>query len=89
MPCDNTTFPPLNDTYRITGQAQTSLFHHDTVGDWRYLSLVDSDMGRPAGVLQSGPVRGQRVSAGAPSAADTATALRTVRCGLATRSAMI
>lgn len=62
-----------------------SLLHHDTVGDWRYLSLADSDMGCPAGILQPGSVRGQCVSAGASSATDTETTLRSVRCGLATR----
>lgn len=59
--------------------------NHDAIGDWRYLPLVDTDLGGSAGILQPGSVRGQRMSAGAALAADTAVALRTVRCGLAIR----
>lgn len=82
MPCCNAR------NFLVTTHTTNILHHHDTIGDWRYLSLADCDLGRPAGVLQSGSVRGQRMPAGTSSAADTATALRTVRCGLATRRAV-
>lgn len=60
----------------------------DAIGDWRYLPLVDTDLGCTVGILQSGSICGQRLSAGASPVADTSAALHTIRCGLATRRAI-